>query len=108
MAFLCGGKMTSPSAASAGDSVRWHVYFSGHVQGVGFRATTCQIAVGYAVTGYVRNLSDGRVELVVEGKKPELDEFLGQIREQLAHRISAEMLDELAANGEFEEFGVRS
>lgn len=100
--------MTSPSAASAGDSVRWHVYFSGHVQGVGFRATTCQIAVGYEVTGYVRNLSDGRVELVVEGKKPELDEFLGQIRVQLAHRISGEMLDELAANGEFEQFGVRS
>ena len=43
------------------------MYFSGHVQGVGFRYTTRSVASRFAVTGYVRNLPDGRVELVAEG-----------------------------------------
>ena len=99
--------MADPTYSPGRHSVRWRVVFSGHVQGVGFRATTCQIAASFEVTGYVKNLSDGRVELVAEGKKNALDGFLRQVRQQLARRITAENLDELAANGEFDQFGVR-
>lgn len=99
--------MVDPTPASGKANVRWCVLFSGHVQGVGFRATTCQIATGYDVTGYVRNMSDGRVELVAEGRKTELEAFLGQVRKELARRISSEIQDELAANGEFGQFGIR-
>ncbi|HEX4138829.1 MAG TPA: acylphosphatase, partial [Candidatus Methylacidiphilales bacterium] len=52
------------------------VHYSGRVQGVGFRATVRHIACGYDVTGTVRNLADGRVELIAEGAKPELKAFL--------------------------------
>jgi len=52
------------------------VHYSGRVQGVGFRATARHIACGYDVTGLVRNLPDGRVELMAEGTKSELKAFL--------------------------------
>jgi len=54
-------------------------FFSGWVQGVGFRYTVKALARGYDVTGIVRNLTDGRVELVVEGEKQELEAFLEAI-----------------------------
>jgi len=57
------------------------VFYSGRVHGVGFRMTVRQLACGYDVTGTVRNLADGRVELVAEGARPELKEFLQGIAE---------------------------
>ena len=47
--------------------IRRTSHFSGHVQGVGFRYTVQDLAADFDVRGYVRNLPDGRVELVVEG-----------------------------------------
>jgi len=57
------------------------VLYSGRVQGVGFRYTVKQVAAGYAVTGAVRNLPDGRVELVAEGARDELEGFRQGIRD---------------------------
>ena len=54
---------------------RLQVYFSGHVQGVGFRYTVQRLALGFDVTGWVKNLSDGRVEMLVEGERGELEAF---------------------------------
>ena len=54
---------------------RLSVWFSGRVQGVGFRATVARLARQYDVTGRVRNLSDGRVELEAEGERGELERF---------------------------------
>lgn len=51
------------------------VLYSGRVQGVGFRYTVKTVATGFEVTGTVRNLPDGRVELVAEGRHAELEEF---------------------------------
>ncbi len=48
-------------------------FFTGHVQGVGFRYSVKQIASGYEVEGYVRNLDDGRVELYIQGERTELE-----------------------------------
>ena len=55
------------------------VLYSGRVQGVGFRYTVRQIARGYDATGTVRNLPDGRVELIAEGARSELKSFLDGI-----------------------------
>jgi acylphosphatase len=68
------------------------VHYWGAVQGVGFRMTTKRIAGQYAVTGYVRNLPDGQVEVVVAGEKGEIDGFLGAVATRMApfvegHRI---------------------
>ncbi len=59
------------------------VYFSGQVQGVGFRFTARQLARGFDVAGYVRNLPDGRVELVAEGDPAEIDRFLQAVRDEM-------------------------
>jgi acylphosphatase len=59
------------------------VFFSGHVQGVGFRFTTTQIAREFEVAGYVRNLPDGRVQLEAEGTRDEIDAFVATIEERM-------------------------
>ncbi len=68
--------------------------FSGRVQGVGFRATVRQLACGYEVTGTVRNLEDGRVELVAEGREEELRAFLDGIAESVLSGFIAGRRDE--------------
>ena len=57
------------------------VFYEGRVQGVGFRFTVKQLARGYEVTGWVRNLDDGRVELQCSGERAEVDAFLEAIAE---------------------------
>ena len=54
---------------------RLHIFYAGRVQGVGFRYTAKSVATGFDVTGVVRNLPDGRVELIAEGARAELEEF---------------------------------
>ncbi len=71
---------------SAATNERRTVYYQGHVQGVGFRYTAKRIAVGFAVTGYVQNLPDGRVRLVAEGPVRELDNFIETIRVEMAQK----------------------
>ena len=78
---------------------RIQVLYSGRVQGVGFRYTVQRLATGFDVTGAVRNLPDGRVELVAEGASDELDAFRQGVRESgLGHFIQ----DEKASWGEAE------
>ncbi|HYD84202.1 MAG TPA: acylphosphatase [Opitutus sp.] len=59
------------------------VYFSGRVQGVGFRYTTLQIAREFEVAGYVRNLVDGRVQVEAEGRATEVEAFIAAIEERM-------------------------
>lgn len=67
--------------------------YEGKVQGVGFRASVLSLAKGYEVTGTVRNLPDGRVEVLASGEVPEVDGFLEGIREShLAGHIEREEL----------------
>ena len=68
------------SSGSAGRR-RMHVYYSGRVQGVGFRYTVKSVSAGFEVMGTVRNLLDGRVELVAEGERAELEAFAAAIRD---------------------------
>jgi acylphosphatase len=64
-----------------------HVYYSGHVQGVGFRYTAQRVAERYPVAGYVRNLPGGDVELVAEGPEAEVGAFLGALAQRMAAHI---------------------
>ena len=83
------------------------VYYSGRVQGVGFRYTARSVAMGYEVTGTVRNLQDGRVELVAEGARDELEAFTRSIREAgLAHCIRHEEVLWSEGTGEFRGFQI--
>ena len=57
------------------------IIFEGRVQGVGFRYQTKQIAMGFEVTGWVRNMEDGRVEMEVMGPDGEVEDFLAAIED---------------------------
>ena len=98
---------SSTPANDAAPSRRWACHFSGHVQGVGFRYTTQTIARRYPVTGYVRNLIDGRVELVMEGEERDLRAILEELKRQLQGYIERTDLQEHPALGEFAEFSIR-
>ena len=66
---------------------RAHVIFSGFVQGVGFRFTTKMLASSYALTGWVRNLPDGTVEVETQGEKEEIRTFIDRIRSEMKRNI---------------------
>ena len=84
-----------------------HIYYTGRVQGVGFRYTAKNVAMGYEVTGAVRNLADGRVELVAEGAREELEAFQAGIRESgLGSLIANEQCAWEEAKGEFRGFEI--
>jgi acylphosphatase len=86
---------------------RLKIFYSGRVQGVGFRYTTKTVAAGYEITGFVRNLPDGRVELVAEGQTAELEAFRDAIRGAgLAGFIRNEVEDWGDAQNEFRGFEI--
>lgn len=58
------------------------VIFSGRVQGVGFRYSTKRLALGFDIIGWVKNCSDGTVEMQLEGEKEEVDDFIHEIVEE--------------------------
>lgn len=70
------GKTIKGSMTDLHETVRVHVLVSGRVQGVGFRAFTCRQAEHYDLSGWVRNLPDGRVEAEVQGPQIDVDRFL--------------------------------
>ena len=82
--------------------------FRGRVQGVSFRWTTQQIALNHPVTGYVRNLPDGRVELVVHGDAQAIDEFRLHVEKRFQNHI-VEMEEGVYSDAEtFRGFDVRT
>ncbi len=90
-----------------GPQQRLHAFFSGHVQRVGFRASTRALARRFKVTGFVRNLRDGRVEMVAEGEPEEVKAFLTALKELRKKNIEKTEESWLPATGEFEAFGIR-
>lgn len=86
---------------------RLRVYYAGRVQGVGFRYTCRSVAMGFDVTGTVRNLADGRVELIAEGEQDELEAFQQAIRDEgLGRLIRSEESDWSEATSEFRGFEI--
>lgn len=86
---------------------RREVCYRGRVQGVGFRYTTQHVAAGFDVTGFVQNLPDGRVLVVVEGDSRQIDRFLGAIMAHLGHYVVDVETKVLPATREFRAFGIR-
>jgi acylphosphatase len=87
-------------------AIRRTILFSGQVQGVGFRYTTRAVASRFTVTGHVRNLRDGRVELVAEGEPAELERFQGAVEDAMSGYIDEAAATEAPATGEFNDFTI--
>ena len=83
------------------------IHFSGIVQGVGFRFTVRRLAERFDMTGYVKNLPDGRVELVVEGPPDRIDAFVQAISERMGHYIRQVNQQVSAPTGQFTDFEIR-
>ena len=88
-----------------GETERWHVYCSGRVQHVGFRYTACYLARELYLTGWVRNLPDGRVEMEAQGTVTALRKLLLRLKDAPPIRITemeVERLPPLARDRRFE------
>jgi acylphosphatase len=83
------------------------VYYSGRVQGVGFRATVMDIAGDHPVTGWVKNLDDGRVQLLVEGREEDVKKFLSAVHTRFQKNIEKEETEEKKPSGEYKTFSIR-
>lgn len=81
--------------------------FSGQVQGVGFRFTTQRIACQFPVTGYVKNLANGKVELVAEGEEKVLQDFLLAVSQsKMQNYIRDREIAWSDTEGKFKEFEI--
>ena len=87
---------------------RIHLFYSGYVQGVGFRFTAERIALSLNLKGWTKNLRDGRVEVVAEGEKNLLEDFMQQIQKGFLERYVRDVeVDWEKASGEFESFEIK-
>ncbi len=86
--------------------IRCEVHYFGHVQAVGFRWNACHIARDFPVTGFVRNLPDGRVHLVAEGERGEVERLLAAIADSMGGSIRHTETVVSPATGEYQGFEI--
>lgn len=88
---------------------RLHIWVTGRVQGVGFRAFVAQAAQNLGLSGWVRNVGYDQVEALAEGQRADLEEFALLVRAgPRASRVDESRQEWLPASGEFSDFHVRS
>ena len=88
------------------NTIRIRVVYSGRVQGVGFRWQVKQVSGDFVVTGFVRNLEDGTVELLVEGDSSEVRGMIGAVEKKLKDFWNSKIEDERAGDSQFENFSI--
>lgn len=86
--------------------VRWTVFYSGNVQGVGFRAIVDATADGFDVTGYVKNLPDGRVQVVAEGLEEDVERFCDAINRTMRANVESTRCSASPATGKYRDFSI--
>lgn len=86
--------------------VQTHIFYSGTVQGVGFRYTVQRFAKELQLKGWVRNLSDGRVEILVEGEEAKIQELTAKIDQRYDGYIKNKQAHNQPAHGAFQEFEI--
>jgi len=83
-----------------------HIIFSGHVHGVGFRFTAHRMANRHQLTGFVRNLPDGTVEMLVQGFGQNIDDCIEDIKGAFAGYIRETKISEIPFDPRYKDFGI--
>ncbi|MDD5135460.1 MAG: acylphosphatase [Phycisphaerae bacterium] len=81
-----------------------HIFFSGYVQGVGFRFTANSIANRYELTGFVRNAPDGRVEMLLQGDEKDIEDCIGDLQETF--EVRDVQWQQVPVNSSYEDFRI--
>ncbi|QDU10215.1 acylphosphatase [Gimesia aquarii] len=97
----------SHSPGSSPTLVCLHAVFQGRVQGVGFRYRTSKLAKQHPITGFVKNLSDGTVELVAQAnRKAELDHFFDEMMLMFATNVTDVAIQEIDPDSTLQDFRI--
>jgi acylphosphatase len=83
-----------------------HIVFSGEVQGIGFRFTANRLAGRYSVTGFVRNLPDGNVEMLIQGSEQDIRHCIAEIQDSFRGYIRNTKTDSVPPNPSYTNFRV--
>ena len=83
-----------------------HIIFTGRVQGVGFRFTAFHIAKRCRLTGFVRNLLNGTVEMVAQGASDDIDDCIRGIKETYQGAATETKIDEIPLNSQYTDFKI--
>ncbi len=83
-----------------------HIIFTGRVQGVGFRFTAFNIANRHQLTGFVRNLPDGTVEMFAQGHAQTIDNCIRDIEEEFSGYIRETEVGETPPNPQYKDFKI--
>ncbi len=85
-----------------------NIFYFGHVQGVGFRFTTERFAKGINLAGWVKNLPDGRVEIMAEGEKDDIITLIEKLDARFEGSIEGKEINYLTPAGKFKNFSITS
>jgi acylphosphatase len=81
-----------------------HIFFSGRVQGVGFRFTAREIADRYELTGFVRNTSDGKVEMLVQGRAEDIENCIDDLQQTFT--VKDTQIEQVEPDPSYEDFRI--
>ena len=85
---------------------RTHIFYSGRVQGVGFRFTAIDIANSLNLTGWAKNLTDGRVEVICEGEEADINNFIERLEKEFSGYIRDKQISWSEATDKFKDFSI--
>jgi len=88
------------------DQTARHIIFAGYVQGVGFRFTVHRIASRHGLTGWVKNLPDGTVEMVAEGRPDDIDSCLNDIKKSFSGYIKETKIEAIPPTPQYRDFRI--
>ena len=88
------------------DKIAKHIIFQGRVQGVGFRFTALNIANRYELTGQVRNMPNGTVEMIAQGNKDDIKNCIRDIKESFASHLRETKITEMNINPQYKDFKI--
>jgi acylphosphatase len=83
-----------------------HIIFTGHVQGVGFRFTAHRMAHRHGLTGFVRNLMDGTVEMLAQGSAEDIDRCIEDIKESFGGYVKEAVINDVPADSKHTDFKI--